>query len=86
MCIPVGGNGYTLDPVGALKLVKKVEPKIVIPTHYESKKLHFAVPQQSLEQAIKGLAMEPKETIAKFRPKSEDLAEGATRLVVAEES
>src|SRR5690606_14178597 len=33
MFVPVGGNGYTLDGVGALKLIKKVEPKLVIPTH-----------------------------------------------------
>src|SRR5688572_8328091 len=51
MFVPVGGNGYTLDPIGALKIVKKVEPKLIIPTHYESKKLHFPVPQQPLEQA-----------------------------------
>jgi len=34
MVVPVGGNGYTIDPVGALKLIKEVEPKLVIPTHY----------------------------------------------------
>jgi L-ascorbate metabolism protein UlaG (beta-lactamase superfamily) len=86
MFIPVGGNGYTLDPIGALKIIKKIEPKLVIPTHFDSKKLHFPVPQQSLEQALKGLAMEPKDTLAKFRPKPEDLAEGITRLVVLEET
>jgi hypothetical protein len=86
MCVPVGGNGYTLDPVGALKIIKKVEPKLIIPTHYESKKFQFPVPQQSLEQALKDLAMEPKETIAKFKPKSEDLSDGITKLVVVEES
>lgn len=86
MLVPVGGNGYTLDPVGALKLIKKVGPKIVIPVHYESEKLNFPVPQQPLDQVLKGLAMEPKETVAKFKSKSDDFAEGTTRLIVLEES
>ena len=36
---PVGGNGYTLDGVGALSLIKKIEPKLVIPTHTTTKPL-----------------------------------------------
>jgi L-ascorbate metabolism protein UlaG (beta-lactamase superfamily) len=81
MFVPVGGNGYTTDPVGALKLVKKVEPKLVIPTHYDDKSLNFAVPQQTIEQAITGLSMEPKETVDKLKLKSSDLGE-TTQLVV----
>jgi len=34
LLVPVGGSGFTLDSIGALKLIKKIEPKIVIPTHY----------------------------------------------------
>lgn len=86
MFVPVGGNGYTLDPVGALKIIKKVEPKLVVPTHYESKKLQFPVPQQSLEHALKELAMEPGETVTRFKPKADDLADGITKLIVIEES
>jgi L-ascorbate metabolism protein UlaG (beta-lactamase superfamily) len=26
LIVPVGGNGYTVDPVGALKLIKAIEP------------------------------------------------------------
>lgn len=84
MFIPVGGNGYTLDGIGALKLVKKVEPKLVIPTHYDDAKLHFEVPQQTLEQGVKALAMEPKETTAKLRIKPGELADATTQLVVLE--
>lgn len=80
--IPVGGSGYTLDPVGALKLIKKIEPKLVIPTHYDDKKLNFPVPQQSLEEALKTLAMEPRETVDKLKLKSSDLAETMQLLVL----
>jgi L-ascorbate metabolism protein UlaG (beta-lactamase superfamily) len=81
--IPVGGNGYTLDSVGAIKLIKKIEPKIVIPTHYADKSLKLPVPQQELEDAIKGLAMEPKERVAKLKVKPGELAD-TTQLVILE--
>ncbi len=81
MFVPVGGNGYTTDPVGALKLIKKIEPKLVIPTHYDDKSLNFPVPQQTLEQAITGLSMEPKETVDKLKLKSSDFGE-TTQLIV----
>jgi len=85
MFVPVGGNGYTLDPVGALKMIKKVEPKLVIPTHYDAGKLNFPVPQQSLADALRTLAMEPKETVSKLKVKSSDLGD-VTQLVVVEQS
>lgn len=85
MIVPVGGNGYTLDGVGALKLVKKVEPKLVIPTHFDDGALTFPVPQQTLEQAIKALTMEPKETLPKLKLKGGELGD-TTQLVVLEKS
>jgi L-ascorbate metabolism protein UlaG (beta-lactamase superfamily) len=82
MIVPVGGNGYTLDGVGALKLIKKIEPKLVIPTNYDMPGLNFPVPQQTLQDALKSLAMEPKETVSgKLRLKAADLAD-VTQLFV----
>jgi len=85
LVIPVGGNGFTLDGIGALKLIKKIEPKLVIPTHYADSTLQFPVPQQTLEEAIKALAMEPKEAVAKLRVKPTELTD-VTQLVVLERS
>jgi L-ascorbate metabolism protein UlaG (beta-lactamase superfamily) len=85
MAVPVGGNGYTLDPVGALKLIKKIEPKLIIPTHYAIKGINYEVPQQELQQALHELSMEPKETTAKLRLKATDLSD-ITQLVVLEKS
>lgn len=81
--IPVGGNGYTLDGVGALKLIKQIEPKIVIPTHYADKSIRYEVPQQDLAEAIKVLAMEPAETVSKYKFSAGDLSD-TTHLVVLE--
>ena len=85
MFVPVGGNWYTLDGIGALKLIKKIEPKLVIPTHYDDEALKLPVPQQSFEQALKTLAMEPKESVARLKLKSTELGD-ATQLIVLEKS
>ncbi len=85
MIVPVGGNGFTLDPVGAMELIKEIEPKLIIPTYYDDPKLNFPVPAQTLEQALHGLGMEPKDRTAKLRLKPSDLGEDA-RLIVLEKS
>lgn len=85
LIVPVGGNGYTVDPVGALKLIKAIEPKLVIPTHFADKAFNFAVPQQDLANALKEMAMEPRETVAKLKLKGHELSD-VTQLVVLEKS
>lgn len=85
LVVPVGGNGYTVDPVGALKLIKEVEPKLVVPTHYADKSLKYPVPQQELSAALKELAMEPKETIAKLKLKPGELSD-LTQLIILEKA
>jgi L-ascorbate metabolism protein UlaG (beta-lactamase superfamily) len=81
--VPVGGNGYTLDGVGALKVIKQLEPKLIIPTHYADKQINYEMPQQDLSEALKGLAMEPAETLPKIKIKPAELTDSA-RLVVLE--
>jgi L-ascorbate metabolism protein UlaG (beta-lactamase superfamily) len=81
--IPVGGSGYTLDPVGALKLIKKIEPKLVIPTHYAEAGTNYPVPQIELEEALREMAMEPKERVPKLKLKPGELGD-ITQLVVLE--
>ncbi len=84
LLIPVGGNGYTLDSIGALKIIKKIEPKIVVPSHYADSKIKYQVPQQDLDEAVKGLAMEPKERLEKLKLKPADLNTEGTQLVILE--
>lgn len=83
VAVPVGDSGYTLDGMGALKLIKQIEPKIVIPTHYADKAIKYEVPQVELAEALKGLAMEPVETLAKYKPSPAELTD-TTRLIVLE--
>lgn len=83
LVVPVGGNGYTLDGTGALSIVKKIEPKIVIPAHYADKAIKYEVPQASLSEALKGMSMEPSETVAKYKIRPGEPADN-TKLVVLE--
>jgi L-ascorbate metabolism protein UlaG (beta-lactamase superfamily) len=83
LIIPVGNNGFTLDSVGALQLIKAIEPKLIIPTHFDDKDVKYPVPQQGLTEALKGLAMEPKDTVAKIKLKPADFSD-ATELLVLE--
>lgn len=83
MIVPVGGNGYTTDPIGALELIKKVEPKLVIPTFYADNKLTYPVPAKTLDEALQGLGMEPKERTGKLKLKHGDLTDD-TQLIIVE--
>lgn len=83
MLVPVGGYGFTTDSIGALKIIKKIEPKVIIPTHYGDKSIKYEVPQQELGLAIKELGMEPIESVAKYRPKLLELSD-TTKLVLLE--
>ena len=71
----------TLDGVGALKIIKAIEPKVVIPTHYADKAVKYEVPQMELAEALKNLGMEAAETLDKYRPKIMELT-NTTRLIV----
>lgn len=85
LLIPVGGTGYTMDPAGALQVVKEIEPKVFVPTHFADKDLKFEVPQQSLADALKAFGMEPKDTTKKFQYKPAE-ATDTTQLVIVEKS
>jgi len=85
MFVPVGGSGYTLDAAGALQLIKAVEPKLVVPTHYADKSLEYEVPQSELADALTTLGMEPKETTTKLQFKPAEVTD-TTQLVILEKS
>ena len=86
LLVPVGGNGYTLDSVGALKLIRKIEPKLVIPSHYEDQSLRYPVPQQDINTALHSMGFESAERVAgKMKIKSGDLSD-VMRLVVLEKA
>lgn len=84
MFVPVGG-GATLGGADALKLIKKVEPKLVVPTYYASNKLKLDDSPKSLNDSLSDLGMEVQETTSKLRLKPGGLVDALQQLVVLEE-
>lgn len=69
LVVPVGGNGFTLDPHDAAALTRQIDPKVVIPVHYEDGRVKYEVPQLPLEQFTKELNL-PVETVDKYKLKN----------------
>lgn len=69
LIIPVGGGGYTLDATSAASLVRQIDPRVVIPTHYADGGIAYEVPQDTLDTFKKELGA-PVETTAKYKVKS----------------
>lgn len=77
LIVPVGGNGYTLDARLAVEAVRKIDPKVVIPTHYADQQVKYEVPQDELELFIKELGA-AHETTAKWKVKNGAMPEMLT--------
>lgn len=69
LVVPVGGNGYTLDGHQAVGVVRQIDPKVVIPTHYADKALSYEVPQMDLEPFAKELSAAQHEKMPKWKIK-----------------
>ncbi len=69
--VPVGGNGYTLDAIGAAKVIRAIEPKVVIPTHYAQKGVTYEVPQAELDLFLKEMGVSEHEQTDKYKIKGE---------------
>lgn len=69
LIIPVGGGGYTLDATSAVAIVRQIDPKVVIPVHYEDGVVKYEVPQDTLETFVKELGV-PVETVSKYKIKA----------------
>jgi len=81
LIVPVGGMGYTLDATGAANLIKKIEPKIVIPTHYADSGVNYEVPQAELALFLSEMGAQDIETLDIFKLKESELGD-KTRVVV----
>ena len=81
LIIPVGGNGYTLDATSAAQLIKKIEPKIVIPTHYADNSIKYEVPQAELKTFLSEMGVSDPEWMDSLKIKESELGD-KTRVVV----
>jgi len=81
LIVPVGGNGYTLDATGASKLIKQIDPKIVIPTHYNDSGISYEVPQADLDLFLAEMGTADTESIDVLKLKESDLGD-KTQVIV----
>jgi L-ascorbate metabolism protein UlaG (beta-lactamase superfamily) len=74
--VPTGGV-YTIDSVEAVKLIKKIEPVLVIPMHYNNPKLNQEQfgKLEPVESFIQKLGATPSEPVQKLVLRKEDLSE-----------
>lgn len=80
--VPVGGSGYTLDAHQAVSVIRELDPKVVIPTHYADKALKYEVPQMDLESFIKELGAE-HEVTPKYKIKNGAMPDKLTIIEVS---
>lgn len=79
LMIPVGGN-YTINGEQAAKIVKKIEPKVVIPMHFKTKGLTVEISDE--KEFCEKIGNCPKERVNKLNIKSKDLDEKHAEVVI----
>ena len=82
LLIPVGGHGYTLDAEEAVSIIKKIEPKIVIPTHYADNSIKYEVPQAEIDEFLKALGVSDPEQRDSLTLKEKELNDNPKVIVL----
>lgn len=84
LLVPVGGF-YTIDANDAVELIKKIEPSIAIPMHYNHAKLNQKVfsPVAPLSEFLKKFGLETLPPVSKLVVRKEEL-EQEMKIVVME--
>ena len=82
LIIPIGGHGYTLDATAAIEMIKKTDPRLVIPTHYQQSGLKFPVPQATVDDFIKDSGLTSRQVEGSLRVKRSDFSDQPTIAVI----
>ncbi len=59
LIIPVVGKGMTLDGLAAARIARELEPKIIIPVHFDDGLASYEVPQDPIDVFAKELGITP---------------------------
>ncbi len=73
LAVPVGGHGLTLDATAAIQVISQVEPKYVIPTHYDDGASKYPMPQDDLTKFVAEMGATAVEPIAKLKVNSKEM-------------
>ena len=81
LVVPIGGHGLTLDVQAAAEMVSQLEPKYVLPVHYDDGKTKYEMPQDKLEAFLKEVGSNP-EPVARLKVAEKDLPLETTIVVL----
>lgn len=79
LMVPVGGV-YTIDAKGAAAVISQIEPKIIIPMHYQLEKLKVKL--DGLDKFLRAMGRKSIEPQPKLLVKKKDLEEEETKIIV----
>lgn len=79
LMVPVGGNS-TIDAKGAVKVISQIEPRIIIPMHYNAPKLKVKL--DDLDKFLKEMGRKAVEPQPKLLIKKKDLSVEEEKVVV----
>jgi L-ascorbate metabolism protein UlaG (beta-lactamase superfamily) len=79
LMIPVGGV-YTISSKEAAKIISQIEPKIVIPMHYQIPKLKIKL--EGLDKFLKTMGVKSPEILNKLTIKKKDVPEEGMEIKV----
>ena len=79
LMIPVGGI-YTISSKEAPKIMAQIEPKIIIPMHYQVPKLKIKL--DGLDKFLKIMGIKSIESLPKLSIKKKDLSEEEAKIIV----
>lgn len=79
LMIPVGGI-YTISAKEAAKVISQIEPKIVIPMHYQLPKMKVKL--EVLDKFLKIMGIRTPETFKKFSIKKKNFPQEGMKIIV----
>jgi L-ascorbate metabolism protein UlaG (beta-lactamase superfamily) len=79
LMVPIGGK-YTIDGKVAVELIKKIEPKIIIPMHFKMKSSTIDIDDEKKFCAEIGTC--PKERVPKMNVKKKDLENKNMEVII----
>lgn len=82
LIVPVGGNGYTVDAVGAVNVIKSIEPDVIVPSYYESSGLKFEVPAAPLDDFVKASGLTEPDAVDSLKVGKAPVESSQTQLVI----
>ena len=81
LLIPIGGV-YTIDTAQATKLISQLEPRIVIPMHYQIPGLKIGKKIEGVEKFCKEMGVKASESLDKLKISKKDLPPEDLKVII----